>query len=82
MINARIYDGDLVFVRKQSDVENGDIAVVMTNQDEVSIKRIIKKGNIIVLQPENPEYMPMIFDEQDCEKVKILGKVEHVKFKI
>ncbi|MBO8433931.1 MAG: repressor LexA [Tyzzerella sp.] len=82
MINARIYDGDLVFVRKQSDVENGDIAVVMTNQDEVSIKRIIKKGNIIVLQPENPDYMPMIFDEQDCEKVKILGKVEHVKFKI
>lgn len=82
MINARIYDGDLVFVRKQDDVESGDIAVVMTDNENVSIKRVIKKDNILVLQAENSEYLPMIFTEKDKDNVKILGKVIHVKFKI
>lgn len=82
MINARIHDGDLVFVRKQDDVESGDIAVVITNNENVSIKRVIKKDNIIVLQAENSEYLPMIFTEKDRDNVKILGKVIHVKFKI
>ncbi len=82
MINARIHDGDLVFVRKQDDVESGDIAVVMTNDENVSIKRVIKKDNILVLQAENSKYLPMVFTEKDKDNVKILGKVIHVKFKI
>ena len=82
MINARIYDGDLVFVRKQDDVESGDIAVVITNDENISIKRIIKKDNILILQAENSEYLPMIFTEKDRDNVRILGKVIHVKFKI
>ena len=82
MINARIYDGDLVFVRKQDDVESGDIAVVITNDENISIKRIIKKDNILILQAENSECLPMIFTEKDRDNVRILGKVIHVKFKI
>ncbi len=79
MINARIHEGDLVFVRKQYDVDNGDIAVVMTD-DKISIKRVIKKDDIIVLQSENPDYMPSIFTKKDNNTIKIIGKVIHVKF--
>lgn len=84
MIGARIYDGDLVFVKKQSDVDHGDIAVVLINGDEATLKRVLKTDNSIILQPENPKYIPMVFSQKDIESnyVQILGKVIHVKFNI
>ncbi|OCL28635.1 repressor LexA [Orenia metallireducens] len=77
MVGARIYEGDLVLVRQQEDIENGEIAVVMVN-DEATLKRIYKTDNKIILQPENPRYKPI----QLCEgNVRIIGKVVEVKFK-
>lgn len=70
MKNARIEDGDYVFVRKQSDVESGDIAIVFTDFDESTIKRVIKKGGKIILRPENPNYK-----EKEYDSVRFAGKV-------
>lgn len=80
MINARIHDGDLVLVRKQSDVNTGDIAVVTIDNETATLKRILKKENILVLQPENPSYSSYIFSGEEQNRVRIIGKVIHVKF--
>lgn len=77
MIGSRIHPGDLVYVRKQSDVDNGDIAVVLNGED-ATLKRVFKTDGKIILQPDNPKYQPKVFTRGD---IKILGKVLHVKFK-
>ncbi|MDD6308548.1 MAG: transcriptional repressor LexA [Clostridia bacterium] len=81
MINARIYDGDLVYVRKQPDVENGEIAVVMVD-NEATVKRIYKYANMIVLRPENSAFSEMIFKKADAKTISILGKVLYVKGRV
>ena len=53
MINARIFDGDIVFIRAQPQVENGEIAAVIVN-DEATLKRVYLKSDRIILRPENP----------------------------
>lgn len=75
MINARIHDGDIVFVKKQPDVENGEIAVVLIDKEEATIKRIYKSGTNLILQPENPKYEPMVFTKSYQKDVNIIGKV-------
>lgn len=77
-MKGRIQDGDLVLVRCQEHVENGEIAVVMVNKDDATLKRFYQKENgLIVLRPDNPEYEPII---TSGEGVRIIGKVIHVKF--
>ncbi len=75
MINARIKSGDIVFIRQQPMVENGEIAAVLID-DLVTLKRIYYEPNKqkIILNAENPKYPPMIYDGSDLEKIKILGK--------
>ena len=81
MINARIYDGDIVYVKKQTDVKNGEIAVVLIDAQEATVKRIYKQGANIVLQPENPKYEPMVFSKSYQKDIKIIGKVVAVEIK-
>ncbi len=75
MIGARIFDGDLVFVKTQDTVENGEIAVVIV-EDEATLKRVYydTKGQKLILSPENPRYSPLVFNAAELEGVKILGK--------
>ena len=73
MIGARIYDGDIVFVRKQETVENGEIAVVAI-EDEATLKRFYKYNDLIVLRAENPAYKDMVFSPSDHKQIRILGK--------
>lgn len=73
MIGARICDGDLVFVRQQPTVENGEIAVVLID-DEVTLKRFYKTDAGVILKPENSKYDPMFYTEEDFKDVRILGK--------
>lgn len=75
MINARINDGDIIFVRQQSTVENGEIAVVAVD-DEATLKRVYyyPETQKLVLQAENPAYAPLLFVGNELEKVHILGK--------
>lgn len=75
MINARIYDGDIVFVRSQDTVENGEIAVVII-EDEATLKRVFlyPEQSKLVLQAENPMYEPFVYCGSELQNVKILGK--------
>ena len=70
MINAGIYDGDHVIVRKQSTATNGEIVIAMTDENEATCKRFYREADHIRLQPENDELAPLIYDN-----VSILGKV-------
>jgi len=75
MINARILDGDIVFIRKQKMVENGEIAAVIIN-DDATLKRIFyypEKG-MLILKAENPKYEDFIFSGEELNQIKILGK--------
>lgn len=75
MVGARIYDGDLVFVKKQPKVENGEIAVVLVD-DSATLKRvyIYPKEKKLILSPENPKYKPMVFVGDEINGIQILGK--------
>jgi len=69
MINAGIFDGDIVIVQKQNTARNGDIVVAMTTDNEVTLKTYYKENGHFRLQPENDKLAPIILDS-----VTILGK--------
>ncbi|MCR1835012.1 helix-turn-helix domain-containing protein [Oceanobacillus caeni] len=73
MKNARIYEGDLLLIRRQEDVENGEIAAVLIDGDAV-LKRVYKTDSTVILQSENPEYKPIILD--GTKDIKIIGKLK------
>ncbi len=75
MIGARIFDGDIVFIRAQDTVENGEIAAVVI-EDEATLKRVYfyPEKNKLILSPENPKYEPLVFIGEELNSVKILGK--------
>ena len=73
MIGARIYDGDLVFIRGQPDVENGEIAAVAIG-DEATLKRVYRYGDTLSLRAENPAYKEMVFTGEELNNIRILGK--------
>ena len=73
MINARIFDGDIVYIREQPNVEDGEIAAVLIGE-EATLKRVYKYPSKVVLRPENPLYDDMIYSKEDMNEVRILGK--------
>ena len=73
MINARIFDGDIVYIRKQDTVENGEIAAVLI-EDEATLKRVRLFDDHISLEPENPQYRPIVYWGEEMNSVHILGK--------
>lgn len=73
MINARIFNGDIVFIRAQNDVENGEIAAVVID-DAATLKRVYKYQNSIELRAENPTHKPINLEGVEMETVRILGK--------
>ena len=75
MINVGIHEGDLLLIRQQNDVDSGDIAVVAVNEDDATLKRVIKKENALILQPENPAYETKIFVGEEMESVHIKGRL-------
>lgn len=77
MVNARIMDGDIVFIRKQDKVENGEIAAVLMDdcsESQATLKRVYISDDKIRLCAEYPNYQDMIFFEEDMNKVRIIGK--------
>jgi SOS-response transcriptional repressors (RecA-mediated autopeptidases) len=73
MKNARIHDGDIIFVQAQPDVCDGEIAAVLIN-DAATLKRVYKMNDMVQLQAENSKYKPLIFAKENCSAFKILGK--------
>ena len=82
-MEPRIKEGDVVIVRKQPDVENGEIAIVLVNGDEATIKKVQKFAGGINLVPSNPAYDVKTFDNHKIESlpVKIIGKVVELRAK-
>lgn len=74
MIGARIHDGDLVYIRQQPDVENGQIAAVLVDGDGKLLKRVYRDGDRLTLAAENPAYPPLIFVREEINRVMIIGK--------
>jgi repressor LexA len=75
MTGARIYDGDIVFIRSQSSVDNGEVAAVIIN-DEATLKRVYyypAEGKLI-LSPENPRYAPLVYIGEELNNIRIIGK--------
>jgi repressor LexA len=72
MTGARIYDGDLVLIRKQPDVENGDIAAILIGE-EAYLKRVYKHDGMLILHSENPNYQPIFAPPAE---VRIVGKLK------
>ena len=73
MINARIFDGDIVYIRQQESVENGEIAAVLI-EDEATLKRVKLYEDHISLEPENPQYRPIVLWGEEMNTIHILGK--------
>lgn len=75
MVNARILDGDIVFIRKQDMVDNGEIAAVAIG-DDVTLKRVFyhPEQDLLILKAENTKYQDMIYSQNQLEQVYILGK--------
>ena len=76
MINARIFDGDVVYIRKQSTVENGEIAAVIINgmESEATLKRVYTSEDSIRLCAANPMYPDKVFEKEKMNDVTIIGK--------
>lgn len=75
MIGARIYDGDIVFIRKQPMVDDGEIAAVIID-DEATLKRVYydQEAGILQLFAENPQYKTMRFSSEELDHIRIIGK--------
>ena len=73
MTGAGIKDGDVVFIRKQDDVDDGDIAAVLVD-DEATLKRVYRSADSITLVSENPKYKPLVYTKKQSKNIRILGK--------
>jgi len=75
-----IMDKDLVLVRKQPTVENNEIAAVMCDNEDATVKRVMVAGDKIILHSDNKEKPPMIFNCSDCQIIgKVIKKIGDVK---
>lgn len=74
MIDADINEGDLVFFRRKSDVDNGSIAAVII-EDEATLKKVYKNESNLILQPCNSNYAPIVLSEDDHKNIRILGEM-------
>ncbi len=76
-MEPRMCDGDIVIVRVQSNVEHGEIAVVMVDSSEATVKKVQFLDSGLLLQPFNPSFEPIFYTNEQIEKlpVRIFGKV-------
>ena len=83
-MEPRMYEGDVVIVRKQDDAESGDIVIAMVNGNDATCKRLTKYANGITLSSLNAKYEPMIYSNEEIlqKPVKILGKVIELRGKL
>lgn len=73
MVDARINDGDIVFIRQQPKVDNGQIAAVLIGE-EATLKRVYRSGDTLTLVSANAKYPPMIYTGEQLSEAHIIGK--------
>ena len=81
MIGSGIMDGDLALIKQCSTVSSGEIAVVMIGDDQVTVKKVIKKPDMLVLEATNPLTENRYFSQQEIQQlpIRIIGKVIYTK---
>ncbi|MGD9401536.1 MAG: transcriptional repressor LexA [bacterium] len=77
MIGAGINDGDIAIVRRNPDPPSGEIVIALID-DEVTLKRLVKKGNRVILKPENKRYRDIMLSGADGRRVAVLGTLEAI----
>lgn len=84
MDGAHIHDKDLIFVKQCQDVPSGTVAVVLISNSEVTVKRVIKKDNLLILEAANPAVPSKYFTSEEVRDlpIRILGKVLYSKSQI
>lgn len=73
-MEPRVFEGDYILVHRQPDVDSGDLAVVIVNGEEGTLKKVIKKHNTIILQPFNPAHAVKVFTGEEINSIIIAGK--------
>lgn len=76
-MEPKLLEGDVLIIRMQPDVDDGDIAVVMVNGDDATVKRIKKSREGVMLIPFNPDFEPMFYSNREIEEkpVRVIGRV-------
>ena len=84
MINAKIHDGDLLYIQQVHDVSNHTIGVVLIENEEVSVKRIVKTDQYLMLEAANPDVETRVYTWEQVQQlpVQIIGKVLYAKTEI
>ena len=80
-MEPRIKDGDLALVHRQNTLNDGDLGVIVYGDNEGTLKRFVRKDNMIILQPFNPEYESLVLTGEELNDVYIAGKVVETKTK-
>ncbi len=80
-MEPRMREGDIVIVRRQNVVNNGEIAIVLVGNEDATCKRFYKHKDGISLVSLNPQYAPMFFSNEELQstKIKVLGKVAELR---
>lgn len=76
-----IREGDYVLVHKQEDVESGDLAIVVVGGEEGTLKKVLKQSNSVILQPFNNNCPTRVFVGNECDELRVIGKVVETKHK-
>lgn len=82
MINAGIFDGSIVYIRQQPDVETGEIAAVLVGGEEATLKRVYKTSGGVTLRAENPKIPDQVYSKKEMRDVRILGKAIFYKTEV
>lgn len=73
MIDARIYDGDIVYIHSQPEVENGEIAAVRIGE-EATLKKVRAYQDMIILEPANQAFEPLVYRGEELNEIAVLGR--------
>ena len=80
-MEPRIFEGDYALVHKQTTLENGDLGVLIYGDEEATLKRYIRRGNMVILEPFNADYHPMVIEGEALSHLYIVGKVTETRTK-
>lgn len=82
-MEPKISEGDVVIVRKQEKVENGELAVVLVNGNDATVKRFYMNESGVTLISSNPSYLPFVYSKSEVEElpVRVIGKVVELRAK-
>ena len=80
-MEPRIREGDLALVHRQPTLESGELGVLVYGEGEGTLKKFVRRGNAIILQPFSPAYQPQVILGEDLERLHVVGKVVETKAK-